>query len=317
MWTRMLGKSRRGIIGAAVLLIILGVTPAASQKNTPTAPPAPLPEPEISFPGKVFCSLKHRVDLPFKGVITALRARSGQRVATGEILAQYRLLPESVRLVQQRLSPPQIPDLEVRLAEVERALVPLQSKQQELTHLTQKKLAAPQSLSQANRELRLLTRERATLQQRLRDERQLAQQDQAVLADQLGDTLKSGRIPQEAALVAPINGHVIWVSPELREGAELPPTPAALQVGVMDPMLVRGQAFEIEALQIQPGDKAQVTLESLPGRKFEATVSRISWSSLTPGLDQPSYYDVELTMPNPDLALKEGLKARIVFLKTR
>ena len=54
----------------------------------------------------------------------------------------------------------------------------------------------------------------------------------------------------------------------MREGADLTPLPAAFQVGVMNPMLVRAQAFEIEALQIKLGKKADVTLESLPGRNF-------------------------------------------------
>jgi multidrug resistance efflux pump len=119
------------------------------------------------------------------------------------------------------------------------------------------------------------------------------------------------------ALRTPISGYVIWVNPEVRDGAELGPMPAAFQVGVMDPMLLRGQAFEIEALQIKVGDQADVILDSLPGRKFQGTVSRISWSSTTTGLEQPSYYEVELKVPNPDLALKEGLKARIVLHKSR
>lgn len=310
-------------MGGCLLLLALAVIvpaadgAAAKEKETPAVQPAPPSEPEITFTGKVFCSLKRRVDLPFKGVITSLPARSGQKVEAGEVLARYRLAPEAALQIRQRLSPPQISDLEVRLAEVERALVPVQAKQRELSQLTQKQLAPAQGLIQVNREIQLLTRERTAVQQRLSNDRQTAQQDQTVLRDQLGESLKSGQVPQEAALVAPITGYVIWVHPELREGAELPPTPGVFLVGVMDPMVVRGQAFEIEALQINTGNVAQVTLEALPGRKFEATVSRISWSSPTPGLDQPSYYDVELKVSNPDLSLKEGLKARIAFSKSR
>ncbi len=103
------------------------------------------------------------------------------------------------------------------------------------------------------------------------------------------------------------------ISPELQPGAELGPAAGVFQVGKMDPMVVRAQAFEIEALQIKLGETAEVTLESLPGRKFQGEVDRVSWSSQTPGLDQPAYYDVELKVPNPDLLLKDGLKAQIVF----
>jgi multidrug resistance efflux pump len=195
-------------------------------------------------------------------------------------------------------------------------MVPLTNKQRELTQLVQKKLAPPQSLAQVNEELQFLVREKATLQERLKKDRQLAQQDQEVLSSLVGTSLKPGQIPREVSLKAPISGYVIWVNPEMREGAELPHLPGAFQVGVMDPMILRAQAFEIEALQVKIGQPAEVTLDALPGRKFQAKVSRISWSSITTGPDQPAYYEVELTIPNPDLDLKEGLKARIVLRKS-
>jgi len=273
-------------------------------------------ESEIIFNGKIFCSLKRRIDLPFKGTITSLRGRSGQRVEAGEILATYRLAPESLMAIQQRLSPPQLAELETKLAEVQRNMVPLTSKQRELTQLVQKKLAPSQGLAQVNEELQFLGREKAALQERLKKDRQLAQQDQEVLSDLVGTTVKTGQVPREVSLKTPISGYVIWVNPEMQEHAELPPLPAAFQVGVMDPMLLRAQAFEIEALLVRVGQPAEVTLDALPGRKFQAKVSRISWFSITVGPDQPAYYEVELTVPNPDLDLKEGLKARIVLRKS-
>jgi multidrug resistance efflux pump len=272
-------------------------------------------ESEIIFNGKLFCSLKRGIVLPFKGTITSLRARSGQRVGAGEILATYRLAPESLMAIQQRLSPPQLAEMETKLAEVQRTMVPLTSKQRELTQLVQKKLAPSQGLAQVNEELQFLGREKAALQERLKKDRQLAKQDQEVLSDLVGTAVKTGQVPREVSLKTPISGYVIWVNPEMREDAELPPL-IAFQVGVMDPMLLRAQAFEIEALQVRVGQPAEVTLDALPGRKFQAKVSRISWFSITVGPDQPAYYEVELTVPNPDLDLKEGLKARIVLRKS-
>jgi multidrug efflux pump subunit AcrA (membrane-fusion protein) len=319
MWIRNPGKSRAGaVLGIVLVLAILTAVPAlgkpkGEETSVAPAPAAPAPEPEISFNGKVFCSLKRRVDLPFKGIITSILVHSGDRVKAGQVLAKYRLTPEAQLAIRQRLLPPAISDGEIKLTETERSMVPLQNRQRELSQLAQKKLAPPQSLEQVNQDLRLLTQERTALQNRLRQDRQALQDDRAVLKQQLGNSVSSGQIPQEAALIAPIAGHVIWISPDLQNGAELPPTPGVFQVGAMDPMVVRAQAFEIEALQIKPGETAEVTLESLPARKFQGQVSRISWSSLTPGLEQPAYYEVELTVPNPDLLLKDGLKAQIVF----
>jgi multidrug efflux pump subunit AcrA (membrane-fusion protein) len=297
-------------------LSIPGAGFAGEAPVTQATPPPSSGESEIIFNAKLFCSLKRRIDLPFKGIIISLRVHSGQRVEAGDILATYRLAPESLMAIQQRLSPPQLPEAETRLAEAERNMLPLVSKQRELSHLVQKKLAPADSLAQVNQQLQFLGKEKALIQERLRKDRQLAQQDQEVLSDLVGTSLKSGQVPREVSLKAPISGYVIWVNPEMREGAELAPLPAAFQVGVMDPMLLRAQAFEIEALQVKIGQPAEVTLDALPGKKFQAKVSRISWSSLTTGPDQPAYYEVELSVPNPDLDLKEGLKARIVLRKS-
>jgi len=319
MWIRIPGKNRTLLIPAAILAlaVLTGVPALAKDKGGQEAPAITTPEPEISFNGKVFCSLKRLVDLPFKGVITSVLVRSGERVAPGQALASFRLAPEALLLIQQRLSPPQISDTAVRLAETERNLDVAAAKQQELAKLAVKKLASPQSLEQANHDLQQLTRERTELQNFLRQLRLSAQDDLAVLKSQLGNGVKRGEIPPEGILRAPIGGYIIWIQPELRQGALLEPTPGVFQVGVMDPMLVRAQAFEIEALQIKTGETAEINLESLPGRKFQGQVSRISWSSLTPGLDQPAYYDVELEVANPEMDLKDGLKAQIIFRKTQ
>jgi multidrug efflux pump subunit AcrA (membrane-fusion protein) len=322
MWIRVPGRIRSlpTLVGLlALVLVVMASSPAPERpkgKVQAEPPPSASPEPEITFTGKLFSSLKRRVDLPFKGIITDLLVESGQKVEAGAVLAKYRLSPEALLAIRQRLFPPQVSEAEVKLAEVERSLAPLRNKKGELTQLLQKKLAPPEALSQLNREIQLVTREQGALKERLLQDRQNLQLDRVLLQDQLGNSLKNGQIPREAALVAPIGGYVISISPDLQQGAELPPTPGVFQVGVMDPMVVRAQAFEIEALQIHPGEKAEVTLESLPGRRFEAKVSRISWASLTPALDQPSYYDVELLVANPDLVLKEGLKATIVFKKS-
>jgi multidrug efflux pump subunit AcrA (membrane-fusion protein) len=320
MLIRALGKTKRAALAGWILTIFLGLSSpgagCAAEAPATQPPPSTPAESEIIFNGKLFCSLKRRVDLNFKGVITALRAHSGQKVEVGDILATYRLAPESLMAIQQRLSPPQIADLETKLAEVQRNLVPLTNKQRELTHLVEKQMAPAQSLAQVNQEIQFLGSEKTTLQERLQKDRQLAQQDQEVLSALLGTSVKSGQVPREVSLKSPINGFVIWINPEMVFGAELTPLPGVFQVGVMDPMLIRAQAFEIEALQIKVGEPAEVTLDAIPGRKFQAKVSRISWSSITTGPDQPAYYEVELQVPNPDLVLKDGLKARVVLRKS-
>jgi multidrug efflux pump subunit AcrA (membrane-fusion protein) len=321
MLMRMLGRSKCAALGGWIVAICLGLSlPGAGFAGEAPVTRATTPpsngESEIIFNAKVFCSLKRHVDLPFKGIITSLRAHSGQRVEKGEVLATYRLAPEAQLAIQQRLAPPQISEMEMRLLDMDRTLVPLVNKQQELTQLVQKKLAPSQALAQINQEIAFLRKGKKTLGESLQKVRRQAQQDGEVLGNLLGTSLKSGQAPQEGSLKAPCSGYVIGVNPEMREGAELPIMPAVFQVGVMDPMLLRAQAFEIEALQVKIGQKAEVTLDALPGKKFQATVSRVAWSSIATGPDQPAYYEVELKIPNPDLDLKEGLKARVVLRKS-
>lgn len=339
MWKSAIGRSSvLLLLGLAVAVFWLVQAPATGpasataptqeksltqEKGGPPEPSPPSRGNEIVFTGKFFCSLKRPVPMPFKGTITSLKVKSGQRVEAGEVLARYHLAPEATVQVQQRLNPVKVKELESKLAEVEKNLVSLEGKQKELHQLAQQKLAAPMSKTQTDREVQELVKQKRAVQENLQGEQQLALGDRAFLNSQLGSTANSGQVPREAALTAPVGGYIIWVQPELRLDAELEPAKAVLQVGVMDPMVIRAQVYEIEALQLNLGEAAEVMVESLPGRNFEAQVSRIAWAPLpTPtwvaaGQEQPSYYEVELTVPNPDLILKEGLKGRVTLRKSR
>jgi hypothetical protein len=231
-------------------------------------------------------------------------------------------------------------DFQMELAEVEKSLADLKEQKKGVKTLTEGNLAPASGLSKIDREIRLLTKKRQLIkkrfplerenmrreigllakkrdlyQERLPLERTLFVQELAVMKERLGTPISSGHAPREGILVAPIGGHVIWASPDLREGSELAAKTPVFTVGVMDPMLIRARVHEIEAVQLNPGDRAEFTLESLPGKTYEATVSRMSWTSLTPRLRDPSYYEVELTVANPDLVLREGLRGRVVFRK--
>ena len=105
-------------------LSIPGAGFAGETPVTQATPPPSSGESEIIFNGKLFCSLKRRIDLPFKGIITSLRVHSGQQVKAGDILATYRLAPEARMAIQQRLSPPQLAEAETKLAEVQRNIGP-------------------------------------------------------------------------------------------------------------------------------------------------------------------------------------------------
>ena len=109
-------------------------------------------------------------------------------------------------------------------------------------------------------------------------------------------------------LAAPIAGHLLWVSPGLRPDGHIAAGAPAFVVGQLDPLLIRAQVHEEEALRLAPGDPATVHPESLPGERFPAQVSRVAWTPLSLDPLQPSFYEVELTMTNPNARLREGMR---------
>ena len=84
-------------------------------------------------------------------------------------------------------------------------------------------------------------------------------------------------------------------------------------MGQLNPVLIQVPVYEAEISSIKEGDKAEVEIPSLGNRKFAASISEISWTSTDMNVANPSYYTVELTVPNPDLELKPGFKAIVRF----
>ncbi len=272
---------------------------------------------ELTFTGKLVCYLKRPVVLPVAADIISLNMQPGQKVKEGEVLGRYRLIPEALQTLRQRLLPSQIFDLRARLAEIDKGLITLENKKNSLTELSRQNLAPPQSLTQINEDIQALRKQRSAMSDGLQQAERTKQEEEALLRKQLGVPIKSGHVPKEGVLVAPIDGYVVWMHPDLRRGAELNGGTPVMMVGVMNPMLLRAQVYEIEAQKLKVGDEGEITLESLPGRKFTAQVSRLPWAPPVLSLEHPTYYDVEFKVTNPDLVLREGMKATVVMRQSQ
>jgi len=268
---------------------------------------------ELKFTGKLYCYLKRPVILPVAADIISLNAQPGQQVKEGEILGRYRLLPEALQSLRQRLLTSQIYDLRARMAEIDKGLTTLENKKDTLTQLTQKNLAPAQSLTQVNEDIQALSKQRRALSDALSQAERTKQEEESLLRKQLGTSIQSGQIPREGVLVAPIDGYVLWLFPDLRQGAELKGGTPVIMIGVMNPMLLRAQVYESEIPKLKVGEEADLTLDSLPGKKFTARVSRLPWAPPAVSLEHPTYYDVEFQVANPDLLLREGMKATVTM----
>ncbi|MEW6265463.1 MAG: efflux RND transporter periplasmic adaptor subunit [Thermodesulfobacteriota bacterium] len=270
---------------------------------------------EIVVVGKLYCSIKRSLFMSYAGIITSVRTNIGQAVREGEEVARYKLDQLSTLGLYNRVGQLNIRDREFQLANLEHDIKKTEANVRELRRLAQEKLAASENLKQVEEYLQVLQKQRALLQKKLQSEREFAQEDLKVLNHQLGVPLKPGQVPKEAVLKAPMTGHIIYLHPDLKEGGELLQGAPVMTVGSMNPMLLRVQVHEIEMVNMKIGDKAEFTVDSLPGHKYTGQVSRIAWSPTNPQWEQPSYYEVELTVTNPDLTLKEGLRCQVTFLR--
>ena len=194
-------------------------------------------------------------------------------------------------------------------------LTDLEKKRQGLQQLAKNNLTSQQSLNQIDNEINPTRKEKNALADRLRWARQLHQDDLAVLEKQLNNPGGAKNLPSEGKLTAPIDGYVVWVHPDMRVGAELKPGEPAFLIGDLDTMIIKAQVHELEAMRLRIGDQAEVHVVSLPDKKFTGNVTRISWSSLTSAPDQPSFFEVQFSVPNPEHILKDGLKVHVVVPK--
>jgi multidrug resistance efflux pump len=269
---------------------------------------------DIILSGKLSCSVKRTVIVPFLGVITSLPVRTGQKVAKGELLAKYLLSPESVLALRSRIYPSQIKNLELTQTTLADKLDELQRQQQGLQQLAANKMASRQNLETVEDQINAICRQSHANTEQLDFARKLHQDDIRLLQKQLGIQGPIRNLPSEGRLTAPLNGYVIWINPDVRLGAELKQAVPAFIIAALDPMIVSAQVHELDAMRLRLGEQAEVEAASVPGKKFTAHITRISWSSLS-SPDQPSFFEVQFSVSNPDHILKDGLRVQITVPK--
>jgi len=288
-------------------------TPAPAQAKAPAQAPSPT-ESEITFVGKLYSPLKLSVVIPYTAQITSMPATIGQRVKKGDTLATFKIPPETRMTEKRALSLVEVKELEEQLAATARDSDKLKVKRQELQVMEKQNMATSQALAQNAEDLGVLEKQRTALQEKLSVEKDLANERLSLYRERFGPSANFGNLPSEGVITAPIDGYVVLINPDLHNGAKLPGGTELFQVGTLDPMLVRAQVHEIETLRLHVNDPATVTFDSMPGKKFPATVSRIPWTPVPSPISQPSYYEIELTLPNPDASLKEGMKAEVTII---
>lgn len=296
---------KRGSILPAVVLAVCCCwsTPAIAQEAV------------TILTGKVVTTVSRAVPMPFNSVVEEVMVKPGDAVEDGSALVRYSLQDEAERILQREVTNGAgTEQLKSQVLDMQRQLATLSADRNKTRQLVSSGLGSRQALERLEDNV-------ASLKERIELTRNIIRKTESNFKERLselsgyyGHPIKEGEtLPQILTLTSPIKGYVLSVAPALNPGQLLMAGTAPVQVGQLNPVLIQVPVYEAEINSIAVGDSADVEIPSLNNRKFKGIVNEISWISTDMNVASPSYYTVELTVPNPDLILKPGFKAIVRF----
>lgn len=118
---------------------------------------------------------------------------------------------------------------------------------------------------------------------------------------------------------SPIDGTVIElgikqgevVTPGVQQTFEGRPL---LTVGDLSSLIVRCELNQIDIAKIKVGQKTSLTFDALPGKKFEAVVTKTSPAAVKPKGKEIEVFPVEATLTAADESIKPGMTGDVRFM---
>ena len=272
---------------------------------------------EIRLTGKVVATVTRPVAVPFNGVVDEVLVQPGAAVTRGAPLVRYHLQEEAARVLQREVIVGAGTEKERgEMLHLQQELTDLSAQRSKARQLAASGLGSHQALSRLEANCDALSKRIELLKLSIDKSEKTFQARLRELEGYFGQPLDPQQeLPQSLILTSPIDGYVLSLAAGLNPGSLLAAQSTPIQVGQMDPVIITVPVYESDINDIGVGDKAVIQIPSLGDREFEASVSEISWSSSDMSVSQPSYYSVELTVPNPELELKPGFKAIVRFSK--
>lgn len=269
----------------------------------------------IILTGKVVTTVTRAVPIPFNSVVDDVLVKPGEAVQDGSPLLRYHLQDEAERILQREVTTGAgTEDLKSQVLDLERQLAQTSAERNKARQLVASGLGSKQALSRLEVSVSSLRERIALLQSTIRKTESNFAARLRELGGYFGQPIREGELlPRTLVLTSPIKGYVLSLGSDLSPGNLMSAGSAPISVGQLDPVLIQVPVYEADVNTIAVGDKAQVEIPSLGDRKFTGLVSEISWLSTDMNVANPSYYTVELTVPNPDLVLKPGFKAVVRF----
>lgn len=269
----------------------------------------------VAAEGKLSCSTKRHVTPLFRGEITSVNVAVGQAVKKGQVLASYRLTPQAEFSLRRTIANGEIAAMQRQLDEAENELLSMAEVQAEAVDLGKKGLVSDRKIRHTESRMQVLKRRRDSLAEWIRMESAIAADYAAGLARSLGVALDPLNFPKEVHMIAPIDGHVLSMSPAIAVNSVAIADAEGIMLGTMDPMIMRVLVYETESRDLRNGQQVDISLTALPGKTLAGKITGVSWEPTTERLGEPSYYQVEIEVPNPDLTLREGFRGRAVVKK--
>ena len=269
--------------------------------------------------GKVVTTVTRAVPVPFNAVVDEVLVKPGEAIDKGAPLMRYHLQEEAERVLQREVTTgAATEDLKGQVLDLERRLAETSAQRNKARQLAASGLGSAQASTRLEDDVHSLQRRIDLLRVTIQKSEKNFTARLEELSGYFGTSIKEGeRLPSSLTLTSPIDGYVLSLDATLNPGSLLAAGTTPVRVGRLDPVLIQVPVYEAEISGIKAGDFVEVEIPSLNGRKFSGTVNEISWVSNDMSVSNPSYYTVELTVPNPNLELKPGFKAVVRFKGSR
>ncbi|MDE5832575.1 MAG: efflux RND transporter periplasmic adaptor subunit [Desulfovibrio sp.] len=265
--------------------------------------------------GKVIPTVTRPVPMPFNAIVEEVLVKPGTPVDVNSPLIRFRLQEEAMRQIQREVNTGAASEeLKAQILSLQSQLATTNAERNKTRQLVATGLGSRQALNRLDETVKSMNNRIDLMRTTLKKNENNFQARLRELEEYFGSPIKEGEtLPQILTLSSPIKGYVLSLAPALNPGQLIGAGTSPVQVGQLNPALVQIPVYEAEINNIEVGDPVTVEIPALKNRKFKGIVSEISWISNDLDVANPSYYTVEVTVPNPDLALKPGFKAVVSF----
>lgn len=265
--------------------------------------------------GKVRTTVTRSPSVHFNGVVDEVLVKPGDRVTRGQPILRYVLQDEARRALQREVNNgANTETMHSQMIDLKRQLAQATAQRNKARSLAASGLGSNQASDRMQYDVTSLEERIALIEISIKK----AQDNFNLRLDELSDyfntPIQEGQpLPEYLYLKSPIDGFVLSIATTMNPGATFNGGFQPVSIGQLDPILIQVPVYEAEVSALQLGDTAKVEIPSLGNRNFTGTITEIAWVSNQMDVAQASYFNVELTIPNPDLELKPGFKAVVRF----